>query len=386
MAENMNNSANDEIDNSRENTPSFQSYMDKQSEDSMYLSDCTEEEVWTTIRNLEDGKSSDIPIKLIKNCAPVITPILTKYFNRFMQTGDFPDVLKIGKITPIFKKGDQEKFENYRPISTLPIFGKIFEKLIYSRLYTYLTTKGILYEKQFGFRKSHSCSHALNYSVSEVNKFLYENKHVVGIYIDLSKAFDTIYHGKLLYKLSRYGIRGNAYLLLKNYPSNRLQYTHVLGEDSNKLLVKFGVPQGSVLRPLLFLIYINDIPNCSKVGTFVLFADDTNIFVMGETIDDVHTKANCALNCICEYMLANQLHINIAKSCYMHFQPIRSEGFGLDKLFSENKLEIMGIPIKSVNSTRCSFLSRCSYRQRTILASSNPKTNLKTKLPNRCYY
>ena len=107
---------------------------------------------------------------------------------------------------------------------------------------------------------------------------------------------------------------------------------------------------------------------------------------MGETIDDVHTKANCALNCICEYMLANQLHINIAKSCYMHFQPIRSEGFGLDKLFSENKLEIMGIPIKSVNSTRCSFLSRCSYRQRTILASSNPKTNLKTKLPNRCYY
>ena len=127
MAENMNNSANDEIDNSRENTPSFQSYMDKQSEDGTYLSDCTEEEVWTTIRNLEDGKSSDIPIKLIKNCAPVISTILTKYFNRFMQTGDFPDVLKIGKITPIFKKGDQEKFENYRPISTLPIFGKILK-------------------------------------------------------------------------------------------------------------------------------------------------------------------------------------------------------------------------------------------------------------------
>ena len=127
MAENMNNSVNDEIDNSRENTPSFQSYMDKQSEDSIYLSDCEEEEVWTTIRNLENGKSSDIPIKLIKNCAPVITPILTKYFNRFMQTGDFPDILKIGKITPIFKKDNLEKFENYRPISTLPIFGKIFK-------------------------------------------------------------------------------------------------------------------------------------------------------------------------------------------------------------------------------------------------------------------
>ena len=352
MAENMNNSVNDEIDNNRENTPSFQSYMDKQSEDSIYLSDCTEEEVWTTIRNLENGKSSDIPIKLIKNCAPVITPILTKYFNRFMQTGDFPNILKIGKITSIFKKDDQEKFENYRPISTLPIFGKIFEKLIYSRLYSYLTTKGILYEKQFGFRKSHSCSHALNYSISEITKFLYENKHVIGIYIDLSKAFDTIDHGKLLHKLYRYGIRGNAYLLLKNYLSNRLQYTHVLGEDSNKLLVKYGVPQGSVLGPLLFLIYINDIPNCSKFGTFVMFADDTNIFVMGETIDDAYTKANCVLNCICEYMLANQLHINTTKTCYMRFQPVRSEGFGLDKLFSENKLEIMGVPIKYVNSTR----------------------------------
>ena len=141
-------------------------------------------------------------------------------------------------------------------------------------------------------------------------------------------------------------------MLLKNYLSNRLQYTHVLGEDSNKLLVKFGVPQGSVLGPLLFLIYINDIPNCSKFGTFVLFADDTNIFVMGETIDDAYTKANCVLNCICEYMLANQLHINTTKTCYMHFQPIRSEGFGLDKLFSENKLEIMGVPIKHVNSTK----------------------------------
>ena len=131
-----------------------------------------------------------------------------------MQTGYFPDILKVGKITPVFKKGDQEKFENYRQVSSLPIFGKLFEKIIYSRLYDYLTSKGISYDNQFGFRKSHSCSHALNYSISEIKKCLNNNKHVIGIYIDLSKAFDTIDHVKLPEKLQMYGVRGALKKLL----------------------------------------------------------------------------------------------------------------------------------------------------------------------------
>ena len=110
----------------------------------MYLSDCTDDEIYFIIKDLADGKSRNILIKFIKNCAPVITPLLKKYFNHFMQIGEFPDSLKVGKITPVFKKGNQEEFENYRPISTLPIFGKIFEKVIYARLYEYFTTKLLL--------------------------------------------------------------------------------------------------------------------------------------------------------------------------------------------------------------------------------------------------
>ena len=118
-----------------------------------------------------------------------------------MESGTFPKILKVGKITPIFKKGDAQQFDNYRPISMLPIFGKIFEKLIYSRLYNFLISKNVIYDKQFGFRKNHSTSHAVNYSVNKILNELEKKNHVIGIFIDLSKAFDTIDHEKLLVKL-----------------------------------------------------------------------------------------------------------------------------------------------------------------------------------------
>ena len=215
-----------------------------------------------------------------------------------------------------------------------------------------MTSKGILYGNQFGFRKSHSCSHALNYSISEIQKCLSNNKHVIGIYIDLSKAFDTIDHVKLLDKLYMYGVRGTTHSLLKSYLSNRLQYTRVLVETSNTLPVTYGVPQGSVLGPLLFLIYINDLSNCCEKGIFVLFADDTNIFVSADNMDDVYAKANSVLNSVHKYMIANQLHVNMSKTCYMHFSPRKLEDFGLTKLFSEHPLELAGVPIKSIRSTK----------------------------------
>ena len=351
IAEKMNSEASSDIILEKAEIPSFLEYMGRSQESSIYMNECTAEEIMNIINEFENGKASDIPIKLIKQCSHVISPLLSQYYNIFMIKGEFPDLFKVGKISPVYKKDDEEKFENYRPVSTLPLFGKIFEKIIYSRLYSYLSAKGILQDNQFGFRKSHSTSHALNYSVSEIRKYLNDKKHVIGIYIDLSKAFDTLDHNKLLSKLSIYGIRGNAHSLLKSYLSGRVQYTNVLGESSEKLSVKYGVPQGSVLGPLLFLLYINDIRNCNELGLFVLFADDTNIFVAGDDCDDVHFKANSILHSVYKYMRANLLHINMSKTCYMHFTPHTGD-FGLDNLFSESTLKLMGIPIKCVTSTK----------------------------------
>ena len=301
--------------------PLFTDYLPQSLTSSIYLSECNTTEITEIINELKKGKSSDIPIHVIKSSCQVIAPYLTKYFNTCMKEGYFPDKLKTGRISPIYKKEDEQLLENYRPVSTLPVFGKILEKLIYQRLYSFLISKGVINENQFGFRKGHSTSHALNYSVEHIESLTKKKQHVLGVFIDLSKAFDTLDHGKLITKLDNYGIRDNALRLIKSYLSDRKQFVNVLNEKSDELHVEYGVPQGSVLGPLLFLLYINDICNITDKGKFILFADDTNIFVAAETKIKAYDMANQVLLAVSNYMKVNLLHINVKKCCYMYFSP-----------------------------------------------------------------
>ena len=301
--------------------PHFSTFIANRVNDSMYFHPCSEDEIKGIINGLDSGKASDISIRVLKKCAQIFVPYLTNFYNNFIELGIFPDILKIGQISPIFKKGNPQLLQNYRPVSTLPCFGKIFEKVIYTRIYNFCLSKNIIYENQYGFRSHHSTSHAVNYSIDKIICNIENKNHVLGIFIDLSKAFDTINHDILLHKLENYGIRGIPLTLLCSYMNNRKQLSNFNGSKSSLQSVVYGVPQGSVLGPLLFILYINDIINCSNLGHFVMFADDTNIFVTANSEEEVYSKANKLLQQLNSYMLSNQLHINTDKCIHMYFRP-----------------------------------------------------------------
>ena len=245
--------------------------------------------------------------------------------NLSLASGVFPDPLKIAKIIPIHKKNALDEFNNYRPISVLPAFSKIIEKLIYNRMIDFLDKHKILSNCQFGFRKGLSTDLAITTLTEHYYRAIENNNYLVGAFLDLSRAFDTIPHAVLLKKLANYGIRGVTLTWMSDYLTNRKQYVHYNNCSSRFSQVRLGVPQGSILGPLLFLLFINDFPNISPEVEYILYADDSNIFISGPDLDEITDTLSNVLNKIHTWINSNQLILNIEKSNFMIFSSPRKK-------------------------------------------------------------
>lgn len=288
--------------------------------ESFFTSPTNRPEIESMILKLDVSKASgpyDVPIHLIKLAGKYISKPLSLIYNLSFLSGIFPNYLKLSRIIPLYKSDSPHELSNYRPISLLSPFSKILEKLMYKRLLSFINKHNILYKYQFGFRKSHSTTLALIEITDNLLTAIDNGLYTCGIFIDFSKAFDTINHDILLSKLNHYGVRGNSLNWFKSYLNNRLQFVDLNGIHSNKTNILCGVPQGSILGPLLFIIYVNDIANCSKKLSIRLFADDTNCFLSNKDINMLINQVNIELNYLSDWIKANKLSLNIKKSKYM---------------------------------------------------------------------
>ena len=245
--------------------------------------------------------------------------------NISIVNGIFPSEMKIAKVIPLFKSGDKMSMSNYRPVSVFPLFSKILERLMYSRLLSFINENKLLYKFQFGFRESHSPNLAIIFLVDKISCALEEGDYVLGLFLDFSKAFDTVNHDILFEKLEFYGIRGTALNWFRSYLDMREQYVVFDGVKSTCNYISCGVPQGSILGPLLFLIYINDLAMVSDKIFSLLFADDSNMFLTGKDPNSLIDIMNEEMKKVIHWLKTNKLSLNLTKTHYILFRRRRAK-------------------------------------------------------------
>ena len=256
-----------------------------------------------------------IPARVLKDAAPEIAKPIAYLKNLSSLTGIIPQA----KVTPIFKSGEKDDVNNYRPISVLPLISKIMERTVQVQLVSSLTTNNVLSEHQSGFRKQHSTQTAITYLTDFILERMDKQEMPGAVFIDLKKAFDLVDHKCLLHKLEHYGVRGSSYNWFLDYLCTRSQRVKFGKELSSSLPLDYGVPQGSLLGPLLFVLYINDLPQCLLRSNISMYADDTVIYTNGSESDCIMTEIQEDLQRVEQWMKNSKLVLNLTKTKCMLF-------------------------------------------------------------------
>ena len=353
---------------------------------SIFINPTFPNEVENLINNapLKSCPLNEIPTFIFKQIKAPLSAVISTLFNESVETANFPRCLKIARIVPVYKEGDNTSVKNYRPISVLPFIGKMFAKLMYARLNKFFTANDVIFKHQFGFQTGLGTSDAIVEFLDHVYKSIGNHEIFVSVYIDLRKAFDTVNGKILLNKLNHYGVRGVANDWIKSYLTNRQQFVSIEGSNSPKSDVCLGVPQGSVLGPLLFLVYVNDMFSSCPNMQLIHYADDTTAFCSAKTTGELITTVNSNLKLLNLWLQSNRLSLNVQKSSYMIFgnhdlPPGYDFVINSQPLTRSETAKFLGIQIDSKLNFKCQtekLLSKISrvagitWKARLLLAKS----------------
>ena len=257
------------------------------------------------VKEINIYKSSGLPninSRLLKDGVMALIDQFTFVLNLSLKTGIVPDTWKLGTITPIPKSGALNDVNNIRPISLTALPGKLLERHVHTQLVSFLEENNLLYENQGGFRKNKSTTQTVHHLINQIANAKNDDKYSLAVYLDISKAFDSINHDLLLQKLYKIGIRGMGLKWLQNYMYDRKQVVVNGGQESSKQTIICGVPQGSILGPLLFIIYMNDMARLPLTSNLLLFADDTVLYYNDRCIRNLHATVqkdlDIVINCV----------------------------------------------------------------------------------------
>ena len=304
-------------------------------------------DAFATVKTAKSFGTDNISSYFLKLALPFIENSLVFLFNTSIETSCFSDSRKVARVTPIFKDGDKTEKSNYRPISVLPVISRLFEKLVTNQLYQYVNDNGHFSSGQSGFLRLHSTVTCLLKNTDDWYNGMDLERLVGLVFIDLKKAFDTVDHSILCKKLNHYGVKQGELSWFESYLSNRKQFCRVNGVDSKIGGIEFGVPHGSCLGPLLFLIYINDLPQAVQDSTVSMYADDTSLCYQSHDLTRLNEAINSDLKKLDTWLQGNKLSLNLAKTHSMLISTkqkqniLKSQNKDLDRKIRENELEVV---------------------------------------------